>query len=191
MQKIASKSKVQYIRISKRHKSPGCVAWRGCLAWLICDGINENVNRPMSLEQYALLVSCPWLLAYVQHALSHSTMYSFVDHHMWPFPNNVLVLPCGWCCWWQATKTQMVETIQSSSILKRCELKKFMEKFLNIINHEQIRSSITMDFWHRDDRTQYANVVPANDHIFKRMSAVLCNMRVYLINKISYLHFNN
>ena len=76
------------------------IAWRGCLPWLICDGIIDNVNRPMSLEQYALLVSCPWLLAYVQHGSSHSTMYSFVDHHMWPFPNNVLVLPCGWCCWW-------------------------------------------------------------------------------------------
>ena len=53
----------------------------------------------------------------------------------------------------QATKTQMGETIQSSSIkdkwgklVMKCELKKLMENLLNTINHEQIRLSITMDF---------------------------------------------
>ena len=39
----------------KTFKSTGChKAFGGRLAWLICDGKDYNVNRPMSLQQYML-----------------------------------------------------------------------------------------------------------------------------------------
>ena len=59
-QTIASSSKFLYI--VRCYRRAGC-PWRGCLPGLIDLWRNneKNVKRPMSLEQYALLVSCPWL----------------------------------------------------------------------------------------------------------------------------------
>ena len=69
----------------------------------------QSTNEPWAIC-FAGLLPLAGICSYIQqHGLSYSTKYSFVDHHLWPFPNNVPVLPCGSCSW-SPTKTQMVGT---------------------------------------------------------------------------------